>query len=659
MLTRTTPEAVEAFLRFADFLPEAMLLVSANGMVLAANREARENLLTGAQDIGGRPLADFLDSPDSLTDYLRMCARSLRPLPGILRFRVGRNAVANGECRAAGWAVGSPDGSTGQVLLRLTPKAPAVSRFLALNEKIDQLTREISHRRRAERAANESRELWHVTLSSIGDAVITTDTNGNVTFMNPVAEAHTGWRMQDVLGRPLDDIFVIRNEDTREAVDSPVHKVLQTGLTVGLANHTVLIRKDGTELPIDDSGAPIRDAAGNIVGVVLVFHEIKERRRLERELRRQAEALREADKRKDDFLAMLGHELRNPLAPLHHCVELLRMHEQQPDGIGPLADIMERQTRQLSRLVDDLLDVSRISRGAIRLQKSPTSLAAVLRHAVETVQVIIDARQHTLNLSLPPESLRVNGDLARLSQVFCNLLTNAAKFMEPGGLITITATDEGDGSALVLVRDHGAGLSKELLPYVFDLFAQGDRQLDRSHGGLGIGLTLVKSLVTMHDGTVSAFSEGPGKGSEFAVRLPIALVDEQAADSHPPLQAKLQQDLLIVDDNVDAATTLAILLRAKGCRVRIAHDGTAAIHCARAEAPDAILLDLGLPGMDGFEAARRLRRLPGGKRALIIALTGYGSAADRERTREAGFDHHLTKPVALEELLRLLQQPRS
>jgi PAS domain S-box-containing protein len=312
-----------------------------------------------------------------------------------------------------GWAIRGRDEKR-LILLRLTPKQPAVSRFLGLNSRIEQLTKEISLRLRAEQTAHEQRELLQVTLSSIGDAVITGDVAGNVTFMNPVAEAHTGWKAQDALGRPLDEVFVIRNEITGEPVDNPAHKVLRTGHIVALANHTVLIRRDGAELPIDDSGAPIRDSTGELIGVVLVFHEIGERRKLERELRRQADALRQADKRKDDFLAMLAHELRNPLAPLYNCVQLLRARTAAPVDIDALADMMERQTGQLRRLVDDLLDISRITRGVIKLEKRPIALAEIIEHAIETVEPLVQERQHTLEVSLPDDSVVVNADLTRL-----------------------------------------------------------------------------------------------------------------------------------------------------------------------------------------------------------------------------------------------------
>lgn len=648
-------DAAEAFSQFADFMPESLLLVSSSGTLRAANRRAREDLFRGAGEIIEKPMTALFEDPaKKITGYLKMCSRSSRPLPGTLTLPPRVAAFPGRVLRTDGWAVKAPGSDApAVVVLRLAPKEPAVNQFLTLNRRIDQLMKEVSLRLRAEHSAHEQREMLRVTLSSIGDGVVTTDTAARITFMNPVAEAHTGWKLQEALGRPLDEVFVIRNEESGSSVENPVARVLREGYIVGLANHTVLVRRDDTRIPIDDSGAPILDTDGNLLGVVLVFHEISERRKLERELRRQASALRQADKRKDQFLAMLAHELRNPLAPLHTCVQILRGRDAPPDNFRQLVDMMARQTRQLARLVDDLLDISRITRGTIRLERKPTLLTDIIRHAVETVRPAIEERAHKLDVKLPRASLAVDGDLTRLSQVFCNLLTNSSKFMEPGGRITIEATAEG-GSAVVKVCDLGMGLSEELLPNVFDLFEQGSRGLDREYGGLGIGLTLVKSLVTMHDGEVSAFSEGPGKGAEFTVRLPIVASQTEPAEEKSAAPRPLRKRVLIIDDNIDAAESLAMLLSANGCDASTVHEGRAAVQRVAYDRPDAVLLDIGLPGLDGYEVARRLRRLPI-PAPLIVGVSGYGSELDRTRAKEAGFDHHLVKPVELQDLIDLLQ----
>jgi PAS domain S-box-containing protein len=372
--------------------------------------------------------------------------------------------------------------------------------------------------------------------------------------------------------------------------------------------------------------------------------------------------LREADRRKDEFLATLAHELRNPLAPIRNAVAILKGPCANGADAARARDMMERQLRHLVRLVDDLLDVSRIVRGKIELRTEPVELRAAVESAVETAQPLIDAQGHALAVSLPAGPVWLEADAVRLSQVIANLLTNAAKYTEPGGRIDLAAERVGD-EAVVRVSDTGIGIEPELLPRVFEPFVQEGRSAARAQGGLGIGLTLVRGLVQMHGGSVSAHSEGPGRGSEFVVRLPAprggggrATDESRGIDSSvtlppPPLGAKR---VLVVDDNADAAESLAVLLRMAGHTVATAHTGPQALEAARAARPEVVVLDIGLPGMDGYEVARRLREQAGCERALLVALTGWGQEEDRRRSREAGFDLHLVKPVELEEMLSVL-----
>lgn len=360
------------------------------------------------------------------------------------------------------------------------------------------------------------------------------------------------------------------------------------------------------------------------------------------------QALRDADRRKDEFLATLAHELRNPLAPIRNALQILKMPRVDAATVGRSRDMMERQVHQLVRLVDDLLDVSRVMRGKIELRKEQVELATVVARAVETVQPLIDAQGHELAVGLPPESLPLDADPVRLAQVVGNLLTNAAKYTEPNGHIWMTARRE-DGQAVLRVRDDGIGIAPDVLPHVFDLFVQVDHAAARSQGGLGIGLTLVKNLVEMHGGAVEARSAGLGKGSEFVVRLPLVAGERRQADE--PADGGAQEQvrssghrLLVVDDNEDAADSLAMLLSLQGHEVRVAHDGPAALALAPAYRPDMVFLDIGMPGMDGYEVARRLRKTPGLEATVLAALTGWGQQEDRRRTADAGFDHHLVKP---------------
>jgi CheY-like chemotaxis protein len=369
------------------------------------------------------------------------------------------------------------------------------------------------------------------------------------------------------------------------------------------------------------------------------------------------EALREADRRKDEFLATLAHELRNPLAPISNAVQLMR----RPDGrrqSDRVVEMVGRQVRQIVTLVDDLMEVSRITRGKIDLRMERVPVAEIIQSAVETSQLAIERAGHQLAVALPEEPLVLQADRVRLTQVFANLLNNAAKYTDAGGRIWVEVWRE-DGMALVSVRDTGIGIPAEALPRVFDMFAQAHRAVGRGQGGLGIGLTMVRSLVEMHYGTVEAHSGGAGLGSEFLVRLPLAPQDEGAGERPGLAQARPDtpfagQRILVVDDNRDAADTLGLLLEADGADVRVVYDGRAALAMAESFLPSSVLLDIGMPGMDGYEVARRLRQDERYTSLRIVALTGWGQDADRRQTRNRGFTYHLTKPVSLEELQQIL-----
>lgn len=380
---------------------------------------------------------------------------------------------------------------------------------------------------------------------------------------------------------------------------------------------------------------------------------------VEDDLRAQAAALREEHRRKDEFLAMLAHELRNPLSPIRNAAHLihLRVADREEPAIQAACGVIERQVEALSRMVDDLLDVARVSRGAIELRPETIDLGVAIRHAVEVARPLIEAKGHRLDVQIPSEPIHVRGDLTRLTQVFANLLTNAAKFTHEGGRIAVSAARE--DTAVVRVTDTGVGISPALLPQVFDLFAQGDRSLDRSQGGLGIGLTLAKRLVELQGGSVTAHSEGDNQGTEITVRLPFCDAPEQGSEAGPETDVvpRERARVLVVDDNRDAADSLADLLELLGHEAKVAYDGPAALELARELQPTLVLLDIGLPGMNGFEVARALRSEPHGQGITIVALSGYGRASDKELSRQAGFDDHLVKPVAIEALHGLLGGP--
>jgi PAS domain S-box-containing protein len=808
--------------------------------------------------------------------------------------------------------------------------------------------RDVTERRCAETALQKQWEWFRVTLASIGDAVLATDINGKVTFLNPVAEALTGWDQERALGAPLDRIFRVINERSRQAVENPISKVLRDGQAVGLANHSALVARDGSERPIDDSGAPIRDERGAIIGAVLVFRDVTERRRADearlhlaaivessddaiigkdlngvirswnrgaeqlygytaaevigrpitllipadrpheedeilarlrrgecvdhletvrvrkdgarldvsvtsspirdsdghitgaskiarditdrkraektiRSLARISEklnstldvnellhllmeevialvdaegglaglctddgmvsrkyfregqavpfdycwpaqeglpgwllihkvpyltnnaaadpqikpelrerfslrsvlsipilgagagavlgffqvhnkrdprgfseadlrqllsvaqsasvaiqnalayqkvrhteaALRDSDRRKDEFLATLAHELRNPLAPIRNALQIMKMAAGNREALQSAQEMMGRQVQHMVRLIDDLLDLSRISQGKIQLRKELVELGTVLHSAIETARPLIQAAGHELSVQLPPTRMWLDADPTRLAQVIGNLLNNAAKYTKEGGHIALIA--EHDGSQAVLrVRDDGIGIPADMLPRIFDMFAQVDTAIGRSQGGLGIGLTLVRSLVDMHGGTVQAASDGPGKGSEFVVRLPVATerLGIQAAARRPTETERPEKArrILVVDDNVDGAQSLSAMLKLMGHDTALAHDGISALETAYSYRPDMVLLDIGLPRLNGYEVARRLRQEPQLRDVVLVAVTGWGQEEDRRRSREAGFDHHLTKPpdpAAIAQLLASLRPSRA
>jgi PAS domain S-box-containing protein len=502
---------------------------------------------------------------------------------------------------------------------------------------------DITDRKRAE-------ERFHELADNIDQLVWACDELGQAIWYNRRWYEYTGTKFEEMKG------------DGWKKLHDPAHldhvvEGIQRSVASGEPwEDTFPLRgKDGSYRWFLSRAVPVRDESGRIVRWLGTNTDVTELRRLE-------EALLEADARKDEFLAVLAHELRNPLAPLRNALHLVRMANPNPNTtVREAHDLMERQVEHLVRLVDDLLDVSRITRGKIELKKEHVDLLTVVARAVEGSRPLIDARKHILEVSLPDQSMPVLADPVRLAQVLWNLLNNAAKYTPEGGRIWLRAELEG-GQAVIRVKDTGMGIPPKMLPKVFDLFLQMDRTLDRAEGGLGIGLTLVRRLTAMHGGTVEARSEGVGQGCEFIVRLP-ALLDKPVVQPDKPADAKesfaqhVGRRILVVDDNLDSTRSLAMLLRLFGNDVRTAHDGRLALQIAASYCPHVVLLDIGLPGMDGLEVCTRLRKLAFKTRPLIVAMTGYGQEDDRRRTQEVGFDAHFVKPLDFEALQELLAHP--
>lgn len=617
-------------------------------------------------------------------------------------------------------------------------------------------------------------ESFLAILTGMGDAVMMIDVESGINYMNPVAEALTGWRYEEVAGQPIDAVFRLMDEQSRERLESPVLEVFRTSAPICLKN-VLLDARDQKERFVDVAAAVDGNSDGPSVGCILIFRDVTERRRGERALgseglyrslvdsqaemlcrfrrdgtilfaniayaneqgttpeeligtnfwnflpkaerpgvakrldsltpenpevsienrlwtvsgerwtlwtnralkfdengrvteaqsagiditeRKQMEhALQEADRRKDEFLATLAHELRDPLAPIRNSLQIMKQAKGSPELSGAAQEAIDRQVSHLVRLVDDLLDVSRITRDKLELRRTRLELGDIIRQAVDICRPSAEGNQQTLEMTLPQQPVYLQADPVRLAQVMNNLLINACKYTPPGGCIRVSMESAAD-ETVITVRDSGIGMPPDKLQSIFEMFEQVRSAGARPAGGLGVGLTLVRRLVELHGGTVSAASAGVGKGSEFVVRLPTAGAERKGETTELPLIPLPARSLrvLVVDDNRDSADSLAALLRLNGHETHVAYDGLAAVRETEKLRPQVVLLDRGLPLLDGAGACRRIREAPWGKSIAIMAVTGWGQEEDRRESERAGFDHHLTKPVDYELLSTLLAE---
>jgi PAS domain S-box-containing protein len=609
-----------------DSVGQAAVVVDPEGRITYWNRFAESLYEWTKDDALGRNAVELLLAPSEMARAPDIMAR-----------------LRAGESWSGELLVRRRDGTTFPVYVTNTP---IFDEHGAITANIG-ISTDITERKQAEDALRESEQRYRRLFSSIDEGfcvievIFDGDTAVDYRFLevNPAFEKHTGLR--DALGRTIREMAPAHEAHWFEIYG----KVARTGAPVRFVNVATALGRwfDVYAFPL-----------GRDNKVAVVFNDISARLRAEEEREHLVEQLRDADRKKDDFIALLAHELRNPLAPIRNGLQVVRISDER-DVRRSALEMMERQLHHMVRLIDDLLDVSRISRNKMELRRTRVSIAEVVTSAVETAQPLIEAAGHELTVSMPGAPVYLDADLTRLAQVISNLLTNSAKYTQTGGRIWLTA-ERSSGSLAVSVRDDGIGIPAASLPSIFDMFSQVDRSVERNTGGLGIGLALTRGLVEMHGGTVTAESEGEGKGSTFTVTLPIAPEKHEAADESPENThaRRPPKRILVVDDHRDGAESLAVMLRLLGDEVATAHDGLEAVERAEAFRPDVILMDIGMPRLNGLAATRRIREQAWGRAVTIIALTGWGQENDRARSREAGCDGHLVKPVNLPDLEKAL-----
>jgi PAS domain S-box-containing protein len=603
----------------------AIFLLSPTGIILSWNEGARHFKGYDAGEIIGQSFTRFYSDEANAAGW---------PQEEL------RRAAEHGRFEDEGWRY-RKDGSrfwANVAITALRDEHGDVRSFL-------KITRDLTERKQAEETLRQSEERFRMLVESVQDyAIFMLDPSGHIVSWNAGAARIKGYQQHEIIGKHFSVFYT-----SEDLVSELPRRELEEAAAKGrVENEGWRVRKDRSQFWANVVITPIYGKDHELRGFAKVTRDLTERR--------QVELLQIADKQKNEFLAMLAHELRNPLAPISNALQLLKMPKIDESATLEITEMMERQVFHLVRLVDDLLDVSRIVTGKIALRKEPMEVGAAVSRAVEEVKPAIDARGHELIVTVPARPIIIDGDLVRIAQVVTSLLTNAAKYSSQPSQVWLSV-QRNDDRVQIRVQDQGEGIDPKVLPNIFNVFVQADHSLARSQGGLGIGLTLVKRIVEMHGGSVTASSGGAGQGSEFVVSLPIpeeidnvrVLRDRQPAPWH------FQRRILVVDDNVDSAITVSKLLKLWGHNVQTVFNGPAALEMARDFNPEIMLLDIGLPGMSGYEVARQLRADSQFKELIIAAMTGYGQAEDRQRSRDAGINHHLTKPanpVLLESLVR-------
>ncbi len=613
-----------------DTVRESLLVLSADLRVLHANRSFYQVFQVAAEDTVGRLIYELGNWQWDIPSLRNLLEEILPEQSSFRDFEVTHGFQ-----------------SIGLKVMLLNAR-----RILQKGDQSDLILlaiEDITERRQLEDQRRELETRFTSLVKNIRDhSIFTLDVQGNITTWNREAERILGYDEAEALGQHFSIIFT--PEDKTAGVPG---QELATALRDGRAeDERWHMRKNGERFWALGIVTPTHNVAGTHTGFSKILRDMTDRKRIE-------EALVLADRRKDEFLATLAHELRNPHAPIRTGLQLLKLTS-DTTAWEQVREMMDRELGQMVRLVDDLLDISRITRNKLELRKARIDLGAVVRSALETARPQIEANGHKLSISLPPQPVYLDGDLTRLAQVFWNLLNNSAKYTNPGGLISLTAELIGK-EAVVTVKDNGIGVPAESLSGLFELFFQVDRTLERTQSGLGIGLTLVKGLTEAHGGNVEVYSDGLEQGCTFVVRLPVAdgKANAPATQADEGIQSSPKCRVLVVDDNRDGAASLAMLLTVMGHETRIAHNGLDGVEQAEAFRPSLIILDIGLPQMNGFDVCRRIRTKAWSKDTLIIAVTGWGQEEDRLRSEAAGFDHHMVKPVDVAEIRRLLTTRRA
>jgi PAS domain S-box-containing protein len=602
----------------------AIFMLNPDGIVVSWNEGARRIKGYQAKEIIGRHFSTFY-TPDALA----------RDWPS----EELRRALSIGRFEDEGWRV-RKDGTCFWANVIITALRDPAGRLLGYSK----ITRDLTERREHEERLRQSEENYRLLVEGVKDhAIFLLDADAKVLNWNAGAQRVLGYEAAEVVGRPS-TIFYGERDVAAGKPETEIAVARNAGFCEDVGWR---VKSDGTLLWADVTLTALRDRAGTLRGFVQIVRDMSERRRLQ--------ALETEGKRINEFIAMLAHELRNPLAPIGNAVGIMEKVSTTPELLW-CTKLIGRQVVHLSRLVDDLLDVSRITSGKIQLRKEPLEFSSLVHAAVDSVRTTVEAYGHTLEVMLPEEPVVVDGDATRLTQAVVNLVTNAAKYTPNGGRVQVRVEPRGSMVTLHVV-DNGIGMSKGLIQSAFDLFVQGDRALDRAEGGLGIGLTLVKRIAGMHGGTVVATSAGSGLGSEFTVTLPVLARPLQIRPAaQAPHGERTPRKILVVDDNHDAAHSLATLLGLSGHQVVVAHDGRDALALAALDPPDAVLLDIGLPTMDGFEVARRMREMPALAGTRLIAMTGYGQDGHLQAAKDVGFNAHLLKPVDYAALIKVLDE---